>query len=382
MSNRRDAMRQALLSKTKHSYETREDSGQFHSIFKDGTGTIFWKCGEGEHLLDIIPYLCGKFDPDKSLKPGDDTYVLILWVHYGVGVNQDAFICPAKNYGKPCPICEDRERIRKEEGFDEELVKSLTPKKRSIYNIVVYDNDKESAKGVQVWDVAHWFMERLITPLAKAPSRGTKTVPFIPFADPNEGKSISFERKGTGANNTSFLGHKFVDRDYALGDDILGLARCLDDLISQPSYEELRSAYYGEIQESEDEIVDDQNLVEEAVNNPPEEALPERAKKSSPVRKLVGKPTLILSECPAGGEFGADCEQLEACGECNRAIWEACSTVSDKMAVDSQAKRETPAKPPVRTVVSKPTPRQPVVPTQRPAPAPTAQRPSLRPRVK
>jgi hypothetical protein len=378
-NSRRDAMRQALLNKTQHSYETREDSGQFCSIFKDGTGAMYWKCVGGDHLVDIIPYKCGRFDPDKTLKPGDYTYVLVIWVHYGVGVNQDAFVCPAKNYGKPCPECEDRERIRKEEGFDEDLVKSLTPKKRAIYNVVVYDNEKESAKGVQVWDVAHWFMERLITPLAKAPSRGTKTVPFIPFTDPEEGKSISFERKGVGASNTTFIGHKFVDRDYIIGDDLLSQAKCLDEIIHQASYEEFHAAYFGATQESEEEgeLTNDfpvGDVTEEEANLPPP------PKRTIPTRKQTSKITPTPEHiCPAGGEFGVDCEQLEACGECDREIWEACSTVSDKLAIDNQPK-EAPVKPPVR-----PAPKQSTIqtPAQRSSQQQQPpQRPGLRQRVK
>ncbi len=369
VDKRREAMRQALLTKTQHSYETRADSGQFRSIFKDGTGAVIWKCIGGDHMVDIIPYKAGRFDPDKNLKPGDYTYVLIAWVHYGIGVNQDAFICPAKNYNKPCPICEDREKLRKEENFDEDLIKSLTPKKRSIYNIVVYDNEKEQAKGVQIWDVAHWFMERLITPLAKAPSRGSKTVPFIPFTDPDEGKSISFERQGTGADNTSFIGHKFVDREYIIEEVILAQAKCLDELIIQTPYDELRAAYFGE-------VVEEEEVIEEEIASEPDVEV-EEVPRSEPLRKLTppgkspARKPQIQTGCPAGGAFGIDWEQLEACGGC--AQWNACSAEADKLEVDNQAVEEK-AKPPTRPLP----PRQAAKPTN----PPPSGRPILRPRTK
>src|SRR4030067_1887156 len=240
----RAQMKASLQTKTKESYECRDDSGQFKNIFKDEFSNKLWKCGEGEHLLDIIPYPAGKHDP-KS-KEGEWGYLLDIWVHYGIGVNQDAYVCPARNYGQPCPICEYREEVRRQDDYDEDLVKELTPKRRSIYNIICYNSEKEESKGVQIFDSAHWFMEKHISSLAKTPARGVgkSTDSYIAFSDPDEGKSISFTRKGT-KRNSEFLGHKFVDRNYIIPDEVLNTAFILDESINICSYDEIKNAFMG-----------------------------------------------------------------------------------------------------------------------------------------
>lgn len=382
MANAREAMKAKLHQRVQTSYEKREDSGQFKNIFKEEYSQKVWKCGEGEHLIDIIPYPAGNYDPEA--KPGDPTYVLILWVHYAIGVNQDAYVCLARNYNKPCPICEYREEIRRHEDFNEDLVKELTPKRRSIYNVVVYDTDKETAKGVQIFDSAHWCMEKHLAALAKIPERGASraVVPYIYFPDPDEGKTVAFTRKGT-KRNTEFLGHKFLDRDYAIPDEYLEAAFQLDECIIVCEYEEIQLAFMGG--------ADDSAPVEEAPapTAPPVAETPAiRARRPlpnpipaptpapaapvnpSPRTRATAPPPAATTEtgeeCPAGGTFGVDAEQLEACPTCP--LWDACSAEADKIAADLSSKSNPPVRP-AAAGAPRPTPRPAVPAAARPAPA-------------
>lgn len=357
--NMREEMRKSLLNKTQHSYEHREDSGQFKSIFMDDPSLKFWKCKSGEHIVDVIPYKAGPNDPDT--KEGEYTYVLILWVHYGIGVNQDAYVCPARNYGLPCPICEYREELRKQEDYDEDLVKSLNPKRRSIYNVVVYDSEKEMAKGVQIFDVAHWFMERTLVSMAKTPTRPGERItdPWIPFSDPDSGKSISFERKGEG-KQSDFIGHKFVDRNYSLPDEYLTSAYTIDQWVIRASYEELKDAFFGV---SGEEMAPPE---EEKVSAPP---IKTPKVVTTPTPKAEA-PTEVGDDnpCPAGGVYGEDCEKLENCNGCE--AWEECSQLADQIAAENQA---TPPPPPPAVVARPPIPVKTTTTTAKPttpAPAP------------
>ena len=254
-------LRESLLRRTEQSHNSRDSYGGFKSIFKEGLDVTFWDCREGTHLIDILPYQAGENDPYN--KPGDYTYVLDVWVHYGVGPNDDSYICLAKTYGKPCPICEHKRELQKQGDVDEDEIKALNPKRRVIYAIICYDSEKEEDKGVQIWEVAHFFMERHLSELAKNPRTGG----FILFADPtSEGKSIQFTKRGRGAGNVEFIGHKFVDRDYDIPDEILDQVPCLDELIHIPTYEEVYEAFHcrklderdeeREVEEDEEEIVE------------------------------------------------------------------------------------------------------------------------------
>lgn len=388
--DRREQMRASLQRKTQESYERRDDSGQFKSIFKDEFSNKVWKCNEGDHLLDIIPYFAGANVNlfDRKAQPGDGTYLLDIWVHYGVGVNQDAYVCPARNYGQPCPICEYREDLRRTENYDEDLVKEVTPKRRSIYNILCYDSEKEEAKGVQIFDIAHWFMEKHISSLAKSPSRGPgkSTDSFIFFSDPLEGKSIAFTRKGS-KRNTEVLGHKFVDRNYAIPDAILDSAFVLDECINIPTYDEIRTAFLGS---GASDVAPEEAPAPAAppVQSPglrrrnPEPALespaPSAAPPPAPAPRVRNAPPVAASApiatgeyvCPVeGGTFGADCERFAECNGCP--LWDPCSEEADRLAAEKASapapaatRPATPAAPRLATRPAAPTPATP-----RPAPA-------------
>jgi len=358
-ADRRKEMKQALQQKTQDSFNRRDDTGMYGDIFEEIEGLQKWKCKEGQHIGDIIPYKAGNRDPNT--KEGQWTYVLDIWVHGNVGVNQDSFVCPSRNYNQPCPICEYREELRNEEEYDEDVVKSLYPKRRSIYNWLCYDDPKEEAKGIQVWDVAHFFMEKKLMAISKVPARGGAGGGYVAFADPDEGRSIQFERKGS-KNNTEFLGHQFVPREgYTITDEVLGLAHQLDQIIHIPDYEELYTTFFGKPPEKEEDRLDTTKLppVEDVVEAPTSkptrllrrgEATPPVGEEKPPVRGSSRLTPTPQGTCPVGGTFGTDCEDLEKCGDCE--AWDDCSTEKDKLD-KLKVKEETP-KPTRQSSVQKP----------------------------
>jgi hypothetical protein len=228
-----------LAKRAKDSYD-RKDQGFFGgSIFQPGAELPMWKCKEGKHYVDIIPYLAGKNDP--LVKEGKASHCLEIWVHYGVGPNDLPFICLLKNYNESCPVCDQREAFKASGEVDEEVLKDLTPKRRTIYNIICYDDRREEDKGIQIWDVSHFFFEKNVASIAHNPRIGGT----ITWFDPDKGKQIMFERRGSGANNTSFIGHALMERDYVISDELLEDAFCLDELIHVPTYEEVELALKG-----------------------------------------------------------------------------------------------------------------------------------------
>jgi hypothetical protein len=212
------------------------------SIIKSIDNIQLWRPRDGQHIIDIVPYNAG---PNDGLeKEGDETYTYEAWVHRGVGPNEQMHICPAETYNEDCPICEHRQTLR-ERGADDKIWKSLFPKRRNIYNILCYDANEER-KGIQVWEVPYFYAEKNILAIASEPQRGGGS-DTINFPHAEHGKSISFtiEPPQSKEDFASYVGFKFLDRDYAIEDEILDEAHTLDELVLLLAYDELSEIYYG-----------------------------------------------------------------------------------------------------------------------------------------
>ena len=115
----------------------------------------FFKPEEGKHLIDIIPYEIKTGNHPKYDK-GDLDYLLEYYVHYNVGPGKDRFVCMAKTFGKPCPICEELE-ILKANKADEKTIDALQPKRRVLYNVIDLN---EEEKGIQLFETSHFLFEK------------------------------------------------------------------------------------------------------------------------------------------------------------------------------------------------------------------------------
>jgi hypothetical protein len=316
------------------------------TIFKEGIeeqGVVFFKCDAKDHLIDIIPYVAGSNDPNPKIKEGKFAFVLIIWRHTNIGVSKDDFICMNLTYKKPCPICEDRAEAI--ESGDVGRAKALKPIETCIYNIVCYDNDKELMKGVQIWAVAHWNFQRHLDKIANRPRAGG----VIPYACPNNGKSIFFNREGTKLETTKYTGHTFDDRNYVISDEILAQAWSLDDLIHIPTYEEAYEAHYGEsvkakpagAEQALESKVAGRRVLE--AGKPPEtqkseakEVAPELPPPTPPRPSVSGDPA-----CPGKGVFGKDLDQLDGCRTCE--IYDNCGRRNQQYEQERKDKLSTTA---------------------------------------
>jgi hypothetical protein len=293
-SERRKQMKNDMADRLQESYNSKDSSGKFKSIFlKDKIGNVQkWKASEDEHFLNIIPFIAGNNMPivdGKKLAAGKVAHCLDVWVHGKVGINEDSYICLARSYGGKCPICEEQAELRKQDDYDDKYVKSLNPSRRVVYNIECLDSDKEAKKGLQYFEVSHYLFEKELTEIAKKPRGGG----FITYQDPDDGKIVFFRKSGSGPTNTKYSAFKFEDRTEIVSDDILDAALVLDECIHIPSYEEVKNAFYG----TESEV------------DP--EALEERKTESESTRRQSAPPKF---KCP--GDRPTDFGDLEACDDC------------------------------------------------------------------
>ena len=116
----------------------------------DSKQNVFWKPQDGDQSIRIVPTADG--DPFKEFH-----------FHYNVGKNA-GFICPKKQHGKDCPVCNFAWHIYNEakDNNDAEtlkLAKSLFPKKRFLSPVVVRG---EEDQGVRLWGYGKMAYTELI----------------------------------------------------------------------------------------------------------------------------------------------------------------------------------------------------------------------------
>lgn len=329
-SQLRSKMSEQLLERRKESYNTNEGGLKFGSIIKSDLDVQEWWCKEGEHLIDIIPYIAGDNNPERKIKKGEISDHATYYVHKNVGANDAMLVCPAANFGRPCPICEHSKELR-EEGVEDEVWKAVRPKRMTVYNIVVYDDDKEEKKGVQIWVVAHWNMERHLNVLAQKPRDGGK----ILFSHPDLGKSIAFKRTGSQKDNTQYLGHKFDDRPEPIADEILDSAYCLEEIVHIPEYDEIAAAYYGS------------KVAKTPVTAPPVvEEEEEPVVEEKPRRGRLRPKPVVKAELPEC--FGLEIDRIDECQECNE--YDDCMKKAEEL---EQEQVPEPTPPPKSTLRSR-----------------------------
>ncbi len=346
------SIREQLAKRLKENQERNESFGGGLLFKDDEAKKRIWKCGEGKHIIDILPYEAGRFDP--SAAEGDLQYVYEYYFHANLGLEgKNQVMCLSKTYGKPCPICEDIQRMKKE-GEDEEVIKALAVKRnpKSIYNILCWDKG-EDKKGVQLFIVSHWFMGKHLLELATIPLRdGQEEIdPIIPFMDPDDGKSVYFRREGTGANDTRYYGHQLLDRPkgFKISKKDLDDCFCLDEIIKIPTYEEVLEIYNSTKGESKDEsssrrkheeddrpsrrrsIEDDDDKSSRRKHEEDDEPVRKSKKEEKSSRKDMDDERDIPSDqCEFGHKFGYDANKFpDDCDECG--CWKECVKKARKL---------------------------------------------------
>lgn len=324
----RKKAREELSKRTTESYDRREGDIS-PKYFRTDKELPFWspkKTKDEPHIIDIIPFSAGKnyplVDKKSPTNEGDYTYLLEVYVHQNIGPGKEMLVCPARNYGKPCPICEEVDnRIKLGKEWDD--YSDIALKRRCAYNIVCYDDPKEEAKGVQIWEVSHRYSEKPIQLAAKTPRGGG----IIPFSDPDTGKSISFEVADD--EYKTCQGHKLIDRDYSITDDVLALAHTLDELIIVLSYEEIAKIFDGGESAKKETVISDDKTSEEPTSY---------TRGSSMRNRQTVKDDKV---CPAGANFGKDIDVYENCGDCK--VYNECAKEADHL-LEEEKKKSLEAK--------------------------------------
>jgi len=215
-------------------------SGFQTTTLKMPEGLNFWEVKPGViKQIDIIPYIVGKGNP--YVEEGELHYERTFFHYYKLGIEEKNYICSSKTFSKKDYIQEWRQKKAKDSTVGQKLLKDLAPKERQIF--LVYDHD-DKAKGVQLWEFSfHNFGSLLDSRVRKAPeSRGWD---LFYFPD-NDGMTLelSFEESsGGGFKFTEVVAIDFLKREDPLPKEIVEHGICLDDLLIETPYDELKSIF-------------------------------------------------------------------------------------------------------------------------------------------
>jgi len=198
-------------------------------------GVQFFTPKVGDNTLRILPPPPDKRDDWKS-------YGLTLYVHYGIGADEAAYLCLDRMNGEPCPVCEERARA-KAEGEDD-LAQELRP----IQRIAVYviDRDQEG-KGPLLWNMAASIDSDIC-----GRSVDKKSGEVYAVDDPVNGYDVTFIREGQGMT-TKYKSIEIARRASPLSEDEDVATRWLkfvcdnaiDDKLISHDYNHIKNALSG-----------------------------------------------------------------------------------------------------------------------------------------
>jgi hypothetical protein len=316
------------------------------------------------YLFDFLPFPATPKHPRyKKLakmfdgKPPMD-YQLSMFMHMAhTGKGSYKFFCPDKNFGLPCPVCEEKRRLFDKGGewksnpYQKEI-KALNDTQRDFF--LVYNREDETIYVVEY--SSFLFGEHLRNKLA----RSHKGKSNIILPDPSvNGHSVRFwVEAGNIKDNKGnpVIGHineiEFEERDSEVPRILLKDLPPLDEYLHQYSYDEIVSIMDGTFfleDEEEDEDEDDEPV---PASPPRKHSVPQEDKEEAAPRRrrtveededepVATPPDLDSREarraarkrgreqtqetfpvCPAGGEFGTDIDTFEECDDCE--FYEKC----------------------------------------------------------
>lgn len=329
------------------------------------TGLDYFKPVKGAQMIRILPYIVTDNNHPDRVPAGELWYRRPMKVHFGVGPEEKARICPT-TYGKRCPICEYAlERRRSGEATEDEL-KQMRPKDRDLYLVC----DPADPDTVMSWEISfHLFTKMLNREINENPDE------LAGFADLVDGMDLKVRFAESSMGSNKFLEADridFMSRKKPADPAILNSMPALDDCLMVLDYKELEAEFLGipldeekpdgdsapaeeeqlgPFEEAEEEPVEEELPEEEEPEPPPPKRPPQRrtaqaaptppppAQPPTPKRKQPPADSAASGACPAGGVWGTDCNALDECDRCEVPTWEACQEEFNRLAAERRKKR-------------------------------------------
>lgn len=272
----------------------------------------------GSCTMEIIPYeIKSKLHPEVHagrMKIGELDYVLDVFIHRYTGPSEADVLCPKKNYGKPCPICDEVSRLYDEGKNDE--AKQLQTSRRCYYN--VKNHGKAGLENTKTFHVSHFLFTNELMEEANAITKGNGV---IPFAEIDDGKTIecrAAKKKFGTRDMIEYKSFKFFDREVPLEYSMIDESISFDECLVLKTPEEIEAIMFGA--DMDDDLKPDQPGTRERIR---EEASEEETKAEPVVRGQRRQQS--AQQCPYRHTFGVDCDAHSECATCPDATYTACS---------------------------------------------------------
>jgi len=192
----------------------------------------------GSYLIDVVPY-----ETTDSMHP-DDIEKQSLWykrqyeIHHNIGVNNDSIVCP-KSIHKPCPICEEREKLLSEGAdWDDDVVKSLGTQKFIAFNIL--DPEDESKICIFAMSTGKFYGA-----LKKELGEGEEDI--LDFFDiTSDGKTLKVRFSDASYSGKKYLEATRIDfrpREEMDEDEILGKVVNLDEMLNVIPHNKIKAMF-------------------------------------------------------------------------------------------------------------------------------------------
>lgn len=245
-------------------------------------GLPMWRPKAQDYVIDLVPYIVPKksrFASHNNAAANEWWYERRYFNHPRIGVAGDAIVCPARTFGKPCPICEHKKKLEetlrargpkvsKQEFID--AMSPLNPKERQLF--LVYDHSAKSV-GIQLWEESfHNFGKQLTQKLTTA--RKELRDKLEVFFDPYGGFSlriVGVEESGGQYKYTKFSVDEFIERKKGLSSAIYEHEFCLDTIPVEMPYKDIAKVFSAGV-DAKDEDVEEENTdnTDEEENEEPE----------------------------------------------------------------------------------------------------------------
>lgn len=203
----------------------------------------------GTYLLDILPYeTTDENHPDKVEK-GTLWYKRRFKVHHNVGPNNESVVCPG-SIGKPCPLCQEQTKLKKDWDANEDKIKALNPQSFMAFNL----KDPEDEDKIRLYAQS---VGKFWKALQKEIDEGDEE--NLNFYDVNEdGRTLKVRFSESVFDGRKFLEATRIDfkpRAQMDEDETLGRTLNLDEILKVMGYEELKKLWL-QVDEDEDEDKD------------------------------------------------------------------------------------------------------------------------------
>lgn len=257
-----DRSRINLGRRTQEQTDNRESNGATRKSFMNYSkcGLKFFKFTDvGKYQdINILPWrISSKNHPgvvDGKYEIGDYDYVLDLWVHSRIGPGEEDCVCLKRTYGKPCPICDEGDRLWANPET-KESARQFFAKRKCIYLVDELNDKFESVSNEpKIFEVTHGLFSKDLQSKATSCLRGKGVVDFASVNVDSKGREIgkvvSFTvGEGTMGNGRKFKkaeNFEFNERVQEVSDEMLEKCPSLDSMLVVKTPEEMKAMLYGE----------------------------------------------------------------------------------------------------------------------------------------